>query len=84
MDEVVCRDRLLRVLRARRVEGRQVDVVLFRAKEKMLKGKKLNSREFQVVYAAIFKPGPCVKYGSPERWERVSREREAQVLLGHI
>jgi len=83
--ECVCTDRMLRALKKNvGGRGRQVNVVLFRAEEKMLRGKKLSSREFHLVYAAIFKPGPCVKYGSPERWERVSREREAQVLLGHI
>jgi len=42
--------------------------------EKLSEGKRLKSPEFDEVYALLFKPGPWVKYSSPEKWERVSRD----------
>jgi len=83
MDEGESRERVLQALK-KKPEGRQINLVLYHAIEKLLEGKKLNSREFHEVHEALFKPGPCVKYKSPEKWERVLRERDGQNLLGHI
>jgi len=80
MNQKSSNDRLLRALE-RTPEGQQLDRRLYCAIEKMSKGKRLESHEFHDVYAVLFKPGPCVKYASPEKWERVSREGSARNLI---
>ena len=80
MNQKFSNDRLLLALK-KTPEGQRLDRKLYTAIEKMSKGKQLKSHEFHEVYAVLFKSGPCVKYGSPEKWERVSRDFSARNLI---
>ena len=80
MDQKFSNDRLLFALK-RTVEGQRLDRKLYCAIEKISKGKKLKSEEFNEVFAILYKPGPTVKYLSPEKWERVTRDLAARNLI---
>jgi hypothetical protein len=80
MDQNVSNDKLLSALK-RTPEGQQLDRNVYTAIEKIGKGKRLKSHEFHEIYDILFKPGPCVKFNSPEKWERVSREFSARNLI---
>jgi len=80
MKQKFSNDRLLLALK-RTPEGQRLDRKLYTAIEKMSKGKKLKSDEFNLVYAILYKPGPYVKYCSPEKWERVTRDHSARNLI---
>lgn len=80
MNQKFSNDRLLLALK-RTPEGQRLDRKLYSAIEKISKGKKLKSDEFNEVYAILYKPGPYVKYSSPEKWERVTRDFSARNLI---
>ena len=73
VNQKVSNDRLLHALKSAPKDQR-LDRELCSAAEKLSEGKRLKSLEFDEVYALIFKPGPCLKYINPEKWERVSRD----------
>ena len=70
----ISHDRLLLALENTH-EAKQLDRKLL---ESISKGKRLNSQQFNEVYDILFKPGPCVKYNSPHKWERVTRDNAAR------
>jgi hypothetical protein len=80
MNQKFSNDRLLLALK-RTLEGQRLNRKLYSAVEKMSKGKKLNSHEFNEVHDILYRPGPYVKYNSPEKWERVTREFSARNLI---
>ena len=59
-------------------EGQRLDRTVYTAIEKISKGKKLKSHEFHEIHALLFKTGPSIKYNSPEKWERITREFAAR------
>ncbi len=66
MDHTVSNERLLKTLR-KKPEGHRLNMVLYNAIMKEGRGERLNSREFWEIHSAIFKLGPSVKYGTPEK-----------------
>jgi hypothetical protein len=62
-------------------EGQRLDRKVYTAIEKLDKGKRLKSHEFLEIHAVLFKPGPCIKFNSPAKWERISREFSARNLI---
>jgi hypothetical protein len=80
MNRQVSNDRLLDALKSS-PEGQLLDRTVHSAIEKISKGKKLKSHEFSEVHSLLFKSGPSVKYNSPQKWERISREFSARNLI---
>ena len=64
MNQNFSNDRLLVALK-RTPEGQRLDRKLYSAIEKISKGKKLKSEEFNEVFALLYRPGPTVNYFSP-------------------
>jgi hypothetical protein len=80
MDRKDSNEKLLDALK-KTPEGQRLDRTVYSAIEKINKGKRLKSIEFHEIYAILFKSGPSVKFVSPEKWERVSREFSARNLI---
>ena len=80
MDPKDSNEKLLDALK-KTPEGQRLDRTVHSAIEKINKGKRLKSHEFHEIYTLLFKPGPSVKFLSPEKWERVSREFSARNLI---
>jgi hypothetical protein len=80
MERKTSNDRLLLALK-NTPEAKRLDRKVHIAIEKLSKGKKLTSQEFHEVHAILFKPGPYMKYTSPEKWERVTRDFSARNLI---
>ena len=62
-------------------EGKKLDRKVHGAIEKISKGEKLKSNEFNEVFALLYKPGPHIQYYCPEKWERVTRDIPARNLI---
>ena len=77
MERKTSNERLLNALN-KKTEGPQLSLSLSKGMKKLVERKKLNSHEFHEIYASLFKPGPFVKYVSPEKWERVVRDHSAR------
>jgi hypothetical protein len=80
MNQKFSNDRLLLAL-MNTPEGQRLDRKVYTAIEKISKGKKLKSAEFNEVYALLYKPGPYMRYNCPEKWERVTRDFAARNLI---
>ena len=80
MNQKFSNERLLLALK-RMPKNQRLDSKLISAMEKLTEGKKLKNDEFSAVYAVLYKPNPYVKYTSPEKWERVTRDLAARNLI---
>jgi hypothetical protein len=67
-------EQLLLIKCIKKSQKKKQNETMLKAMEKMGKHKKLKSKEFLEVYQLLWREGPKIKYGNPEKWERVTRD----------